>query len=325
MTNLESYAAESPPFFPDADGPSPALPGQTGAASEGFRRVTEIILRQLEAGVVAWRKPWDARAEPPRPLGRRRPYGGFNRMLLRSAGFACPMWITVERAGRRGWPARSGETPWPILTYVPDPRPFTFSPRPRLKLQEVYNLLQLEGPRWRPPPPTTKRPVHTIIEAAERLVAGLSDAPTIREGFSGAFYRPGADLIGMPMRRAFHSEEEYYSTLFHELVHSTGHSSRLDRWSGRQVLDTSLERYSFEELVAEIGCQFLCAETGIQSATLANSAAYLAGWSRRLGQHQSWIVLAAPQAERAARLLMGDRDGRENKGPAAPEEEARRP
>ncbi|MSP72426.1 MAG: DUF1738 domain-containing protein [Myxococcales bacterium] len=272
----------------------------------GYQRVTQAILEQLEAGVVPWRKPWTADGEAPRPLGHRRPYQGINRLILSCARFSCPLWVTAARAEGRGWAPRENEKPWPLITYVPGSRS-TFMPRPRTKVSDVYNLLQLEGPKWRPASRSEcpNVPSHAPIIAAERFVAGVPNPPKISEDYDSAFYRPDRDLIGLPSRDRFDSIEEYYSTLFHELVHSTGHKSRLDRWGSKQMLDTSLERYSFEELVAEIGCQFLCLETGLQAPTLANSVAYIASWANRLGRHQTWVIQAAPQAERAARWLLG--------------------
>ena len=275
-------------------------------AETGYQRVTQLILEQLEAGVVPWRKPWTADGEAPRPLGHRRPYRGINRLILGSAGFSCPLWVTDARAELRGWTPRENEKPWPLITYVPDARS-SLVPRKRSKVFDVYNLLQLDGPKWRPAARADRPsvPSQTPLVVAERFVAAVSNPPEITEVYDFAFYRPGRDLIGLPSRDRFESMEEYYSTLFHELVHSTGHESRLDRWGSQQMLDTSRERYSFEELVAEIGCQFLCLETGLQAPTLANSVAYIASWAKRLGRHQTWIMQAAPQAERAARWLLG--------------------
>jgi antirestriction protein ArdC len=114
-----------------------------------------------------------------------------------------------------------------------------------------------------------------------------------------AFYNPLEDLINMPIKESFKSKEEYYSTLFHEMVHSTGHSSRLNR---NEVSTTSAfgsDNYSKEELIAEMGSAFLCAQSGISVNTLANSAAYISFWLNKLKQDSRILFQAASQAQKA--------------------------
>jgi antirestriction protein ArdC len=116
---------------------------------------------------------------------------------------------------------------------------------------------------------------------------------------------PSQDRIQIPGRKLFSCAPEYYSTLFHELIHSTGHASRLAR---KGVVDPSRfdsHDYSFEELVAECGAAFLCAQGGISPATIDNAAAYLGSWMKKLRSEPRWIVEAAGQAAKAADLVMG--------------------
>jgi antirestriction protein ArdC len=109
----------------------------------------------------------------------------------------------------------------------------------------------------------------------------------------------------MPAREAFNSVPEYYSTLFHELTHSTGAAHRLARKGVVDPIRFSSHDYSFEELVAECGAAFLCANAGIDNRTLDNSAAYIASWGRKLRSEPRWIVEAAGQAAKAADLILG--------------------
>jgi len=111
---------------------------------------------------------------------------------------------------------------------------------------------------------------------------------------------PSRDSVGMPARGLFHSSEEFYSTLFHELTHSTGHTSRVGREGIEQLNKFGSESYSREELIAEMGAAMLCGVTGIAPATLENSAAYLKTWIARLKSDSKLIVQAASAAQKAA-------------------------
>ena len=121
---------------------------------------------------------------------------------------------------------------------------------------------------------------------------------------SRACYRPSIDTVGMPARSAFHSAEEYYSTLFHELTHSTGHPSRVGREGIMNHNPFGSEDYSKEELVAEMGAAMLCGVAGIESQTLDNSAAYLQTWINKLKSDSRLIVSAASQAQKAADYIL---------------------
>jgi antirestriction protein ArdC len=144
------------------------------------------------------------------------------------------------------------------------------------------------------------------IEAAERLVAGYQSRPAIvSDDQSMAWYRPADDRVNVPQIENMASVDAYYSTLFHELTHSTGHASRLGR-DGITKLGTHRrgETYAFEELVAEMGAALLCGQAGIDS-TVENSAAYLRSWAQYLRTDSKAAVRAAGQAQRAADLILG--------------------
>jgi antirestriction protein ArdC len=143
------------------------------------------------------------------------------------------------------------------------------------------------------------------------IVAEMPKAPPIAEGSAIPFYRPGTDSVHMPERRFFTSEEAYYSTLFHELTHSTGHESRLARKSllenkGIDATGEARKTYAEEELVAEMGASFLNAHAGFMDAEIENSAAYLQGWIDALKSKDAkgWIIRAASQAQKAADFVL---------------------
>jgi antirestriction protein ArdC len=113
------------------------------------------------------------------------------------------------------------------------------------------------------------------------------------------------DTVNMPKPKLFDGPEEYYSTLFHELTHSTGHARRLNRQTLTDLCPFGSTNYSKEELVAEMGAAFLCGVSGIENLTVDNSAAYVASWLRVLRNDKHLVILAAAQAQRAADFIQG--------------------
>jgi antirestriction protein ArdC len=140
-------------------------------------------------------------------------------------------------------------------------------------------------------------------------VKGYTDAPTIQHWEPSAYYSPSTDLINMPRRELFESPEAYYATLFHEMTHSTGHKSRLARAGVVDPTKFGSHDYSKEELVAEMGASFLCAEAGISQATFQNSVSYLGHWLKRLKSDTKLVVMAAAEASKAAERILGKQAG----------------
>jgi antirestriction protein ArdC len=120
-----------------------------------------------------------------------------------------------------------------------------------------------------------------------------------------AYYAPRSDIVGMPEVKRFKTEVAYHASLFHELVHSTGHERRLKRQSIMERNGFGSDPYCKEELIAELGSAFLCGQSGIVERTIDSSAAYLDGWLKRLKQDKTLIVYAAAQAQKAADFILG--------------------
>ena len=125
----------------------------------------------------------------------------------------------------------------------------------------------------------------------------MPNAPEIVHAGSKAFYSPLRDRVTLPKPELFSSAEEYYATGFHELIHSTGHENRLARESILEAAPFGSATYSVEELVAEMGAAYLCAESGISPAVIENQAAYLAGWLNKLRDDRGLVIRAASQAQ----------------------------
>jgi len=169
----------------------------------------------------------------------------------------------------------------------------------------VFNAEQCDGLSPQPAQPPVDSPQIDPIEACEQVVSGWPAKPAINHGGDVASYNKMLDVVAMPDRTCFDTGEEYYSTLFHELVHSTGHPGRLNRSSLTDFERFGDEIYSREELVAEMGAAFLSGYCGIENRTINNSAAYLASWLKALKEDSRMVLVAASQAQKAADLILG--------------------
>jgi antirestriction protein ArdC len=275
--------------------------------SNVFEIVTEKIISQLESGTAPWRKPWTVGM--PANLVSKKPYHGINPFLLASQGYGSPYWVTFNQAKQLGGNVRKGEksslvTFWNVgeEREREDSQGNMRKSRPvMLRYYSVFNVEQCEGIK-------SPEPIRSFapIEECERLVAGMPMAPTIDQE-SRACYRPSTDTVGMPSKTAFSSIEGYYSTLFHELTHSTGHSKRVGRPGIETLNEFGSESYSKEELIAEMGAAMLCGMVGISPATIDNSASYLRSWIDALKGDSKLIVQAASAAQKACDFILAGR------------------
>lgn len=274
--------------------------------SKTYEIVTEAIIKQLECGVAPWRKPW--RTEMPANLVSKKDYRGINIFLLASLGYGSRYWVTYRQVQALGGSVRKGERGskvvfWKIDQYQKENKETGETEHRNsmlLRYYAVFNLEQCEG--IQSPEPTR---IIAPLEQCEAIVSSMPNPPSFEQD-SRAFYRPSTDTVGMPARSAFDSAEEYYSTFFHELTHSTGHPSRSGRERIMEHDPFGSEDYSKEELVAEMGAAMLCGVAGIDSRTLNNSASYLQSWINRLRSDSRLIVSAASQAQKAADYILGN-------------------
>ena len=283
----------------------------SGHRANVYQIITDQIIRQLEQGVAPWRKPW--RAELPLNLISGKPYRGLNVFLLASQGYASRYWLTLNQANKLGGHVKKGERSTLVtFWHIGEERtvrsadgierkqtPFL------LRYYRVFNVCQTEGIADKLGLGNSS-PRVLSIEQCESIVERMPNRPAIEKS-DRAWYRPSTDQVGMPARELFHSSEEYYSTLFHELTHSTGHASRIGREGIEQLNAFGSESYSREELVAEMGAAMLCRFAGISPHTLENSAAYLQSWLRVLKSDSRMVVTAASAAQKAADYILGQR------------------
>ena len=284
-----------------------------------YQIVTDRIIHSLEAGVIPWEKPWKTprfHGGPfPRNFRTGKPYRGVNVLMLWSSPYSLPFWLTFKQALELNGSVRKGEKGTPTVFYKQLPHrkedqkatdeknertPFV------LCYYTVFNVEQCDGltlPQIYEP--ETASEIATD-DACEAIVSAWGGRPSLHltgEHEYHAYYRPSSDSVHMPARSRFVDAPHYYSTLFHELVHSTGHESRLNRSLGARFGD---ERYSKEELIAEMGAAFLSSIAGIANEhTDRNTSAYLQNWISQLQQDSRLIVQAAANAQKAVDLILG--------------------
>ena len=296
-----------------------------------YTKITDRIIEDLAKGVRPWMKPWSAgntEGRITRPLRHNGlPYSGMNVLLLwseqMSRGFSSSKWMTFKQALELGGAVRKGETG---STVVFASR-FTKSEAdgnggavdreiPFLKAYSVFNVEQIDGlpDQYHDRPMPHLNPVERI-EAAERFFRNTG--AIIRHGGNQAFYAPGADFIQMPQLQAFKDAASYYGTLSHESTHWTSPKHRVGRDLSRYSKDRS-ER-AREELIAELGSCFLCADLGIspELEPRPDHAAYLQSWMAVLADDKRAIFQAAAHAQRAVAFLHGFQNVGDNQQMAA--------
>jgi len=278
-----------------------------------YEVITQRIIQQLESGTAPWHKPWKARGRSalPRNLITGRDYRGINTWILLSGGYGSPYWLTFRQAKELGGHVRQGETGFPVVYWkfgtreVQDGDEIIEKKSVLCRYYILFNEEQCADLRVRPARPLEDSPQIGPIEACEQVVSGWHARPVIHHHGDAASYNKVTDVVQMPNRSCFDGAEEYYSTLFHELVHSTGHPGRLNRSTLTDFERFGDEIYSREELVAEMGAAFLAGFCGIENRTINNSAAYLSSWLEALKNDHRMVLIAASQAQKAADLILG--------------------
>lgn len=276
-----------------------------------YTTITERILTQLDAGTVPWRKTWASGL--PKSLTGAREYRGLNLLVLGLADHRSRYWVTYREAQRLGGQVRRGGKATAVIYWkwhTPEElkrrREETGKDNPapcHPFVSAVFNLDQVEGIAL----PDDDVPNHPNrrLEIAEQMLAVMPDKPEIVHAHvHEPAYNPQTDRITLPHLSQFESAEEYYATLFHEIVHCVGAGHRLNRFA--ETGGDRWERYSFEELVAEFGAAFLCGFAGIRNATTeALQASYIEGWAKALRADAQLLPRAAAAAQRAADYIRG--------------------
>jgi antirestriction protein ArdC len=282
-----------------------------------YERVTAHIVAELEKGVRPWFKPWNAEhaaGRITRPLrANGQAYRGINVLMLWGAaserGYSAPIWMTFKQAQELGGHVRKGEKGNLVVyantitkTETDENGQENERDIPFMKGYTVFNVEQVEGL------PAhfyalAERPAETVQRIAHAEAFFAATGADIRHGGDRAFFSPAEDRVQMPPIEAFREPEAYYATLAHEMTHWTKGAGRLDRDFGRKRFGDS--GYAMEELVAELGAAFLCADLALSPEPRDEHAAYLAHWLAVLKEDKRAIFSAAAHAQRAADYLHG--------------------
>lgn len=278
--------------------------------------VYEIITQQIIDNLnkaTSWSDMVNFRMGPINLEGR--PYRGINMMLLGNSGHQSRIWGTYNQIIKHGGQVRKGQKSsivcfWKVITpekttsQQSDPKSRWF-----LRYYRVFNIDQchfVEDNEYLAKLAGTPKDVEDVPEKPQSVIDNYISREGINLQFSetvpNPYYSPGRDLIKMIPNNCYKNNDEYLLTLFHEMVHSTGHKKRLDRFTGANERFGSKD-YSFEELVAEIGATFISTHLELKPDFL-NSVAYMRGWCHKLSLNPKWIVSAASKAEKAAELIL---------------------
>lgn len=276
-----------------------------------YQSITDRFIEQLKKGAVPWQQPWTSSVQN---IVSRQPYRGINAFTLGMSGYSSPFWLTYKQAADLGGHIRQGEKSSPVIYYkVVEKRDDAGQPVirengqpvriPFVRWANVFNLDQtkgIEAPRMANAQPSTPP-----LEKAAAILAHAPICPIQYVGFA-AVYSPKDDVIRLPAPSTFHSQEEFFQTVYHEAVHCTGHQSRLNREGITQPIKFGSPAYCKEELIAELGASFLSNEAGIlNQVQFDNSAAYLNSWIKNLENDPKLIVQAASHAQRGADYVLG--------------------
>jgi antirestriction protein ArdC len=267
-----------------------------------YQQVTDKIVAALENGTRPWKKSWiGASSAPLRHNGVA--YTGINVLLLGLSDFSNPYWMTYKQAQEYGGQVRKGEKSTHIVFFKPlaikDRATNEDKTIPLMRGYSVFNAKQIDGLPDRfivKPEPRHNDERNAIVE---KFIADTG--ANIKHGGDKAFYVPSGDYIQMPMAECFGGINDYYATLAHELTHWTGHESRLDR-SLKTISGT--KDYAREELVAELGSAFVCANLGIESEPRPDHVEYIAEWLSVLKADSRAIFQVSSAAQKAADFLM---------------------
>jgi len=261
----------------------------------------------------------------------KRPYRGLNVWLLASLGYEYNLFLTWKQLKELGGSVKKNEkaqfvifTRWTekkVKVKIDGVEKEETHKMPFLRYYKVFNINQCDGiPADKLP--KEKKGVNNPIETCEAIYKSMPLPPPIHEEHDFAYYHGHGDYVNMPFIEKFVNSESYYATLFHELVHSTGHASRLNRkeWLKDTSYATSNEeKYSLEELVAEMGACYLESVAGIADTVFQQNAGYIDGWLSKLRSDKRFIVIAGGLAQKATDFILNIKNEEVDHGPAVTE------
>jgi antirestriction protein ArdC len=263
-----------------------------------YEIITSQIIAQLEKGVAPWRQPRIGGL--PKNLVSRKSYRGINLFLLSMS--ECEYFVTRKQAEELGGTIRCKGLPivfWKMLERENQKSGETEA-IPFMRYYKVYPVNGVEGLEL----PSTGGENNSPIERAEAIIRKMPNRPTINYGGNRACFIPSRDEVRVPALHSFPECVEFYQTTFHELAHSTGHVSRLNREGITRNWKFGSDEYSNEELLAEMTASFLSGVAGIEQKIITSSAAYLQGWLKKMKADPKLIIQVSSRAQKAADYIL---------------------
>ena len=269
--------------------------------------VTERILSTMAKGIIPWKRPW-ANMEFPKNYINRNQYRGINLFLLNMAEYASPYWLTFKQCRDCKGQIKKGEQATPVVYFTMIDKTDNTDNNaddkknkqvPVLRYYSVFNLSQTTLVDTE----SIKKPVNPIA-TCEQVINDMPLCPKIYYGGNKAYYSADKDYIRLPAPPQFATVENFYEVLWHECVHSTGHSSRLNRPGITNHSSFGTELYSFEEMTAEFGAAYLCGHAGIDRQTTDSSAGYIQNWMQAIKADNKLLIKAASAAQKAVDFIL---------------------
>jgi antirestriction protein ArdC len=290
---------------------------RSGTFGKVYQDINNKVMAELAKGNIFWRRPWNPHGWYPMNFTSNKRYRGWNFFYLQYAisehQFPTPWFVTFKQAQALGGSVKKGSKGFPIVKWIEPDKPQPEAANPGVDEQEhkrrlfpvnyvVFNVDQTEGLNipQAPPVPTS----FDKIAGCEVLLDSMHDLPKIVMSDDCAAYNWRVDRVHMPKPEQFPIREEYYSTLFHELIHATGHPKRLNRPGIVESDGFGGPKYTREELVAEFGAAYLCGITRIAPKTLTNSVAYIESWLKGIKDDPTILLKATSNAQAAIDYLL---------------------
>jgi antirestriction protein ArdC len=291
--------------------------------NNNYEKVVDFIIEQIEKSqTLPWDQPW-INKDTQFPMNfRGTHYRGMNLFNLSFIqmirGYKQNIWLTFNQARTLKGFVKAGEKGVPVIFWKiqavrngvqhedeGDDGDVDEQKIPFIRVYTVFNIEQCDLPEGAIKKYEIKERTFVPIEEAERIISEMPKKPAILfDTLAEAYYRPSDDSVHVPEGKHFKKEEYYYSTMFHELVHSTGHASRLNREGViKNAAMADKATYSEEELVAELGAVFLCSQTGIEKEPAADHVAYLQNWVKYLKDHKKSLLWASQRAQKAVDFI----------------------
>jgi antirestriction protein ArdC len=271
--------------------------------------VNERIIAHLEKGTIPWRQSW-TNAGLPKNIITGKYYRGINVMLLASLHYRQNCFLTFKQVHDLGGTVKRGEVSCPVIywNWIEKKNKDTKEVEkiPVLRHYNVFNIDQCENLPKERMPPISELP-NDPINSCELILRNMNNTPEIHHKEHRAYYHPQRDYINLPDIKSFDKSTSYYGTLFHELVHSSGHKDRLNRKELVQNNPFGSKSYAIEELTAEMGACYLKSYAGIEIEELEDSSAYINGWLEKLKNDRSFLIHASAEAQKAVDYILNNK------------------